>query len=900
MRCASSLALLLSCGVTARAANVFIPLSVNEPAGVTRSGSIVTSGVPLPRGRVTETTDLRILDLASGQAIPAQVRPLAQWRDGSLKWVLADFPATVGAGGSASYALTEDGHTPLPQPPLTMSVTTAAQAFTVDTGVASFVVPRAGFRMFQSLRVGTSALVAAPGSDLVLRSASVEYDASHDAASTVTLEESGPLRATLHAVGTFKGAGGNAFLAYEARLHFYAGSSAVRLVLTLKNDAAAVHPNNVWDLGSSGSRYFDDLSLVVPLATSGTMSYTLAGEPPTPLAGTLGASAVLYQESSGGNRWNWNTHVNRFNTVPMSLRGYEVRVNGAAIASGNRARGLIDLSSTAGGLSATVRDFWQNFPKALRARAPATVELGLWPDEFPDVHEIQGGEEKTHELLLYFHEGTEATAKGLATLDDLANPLRARPAYYEAARTQAVGEFGPRDTTAFANYENTVEYMAFAKGDRSFFTQREMIDEYGWRDFGEAMADHETDCGTQCWDCPISHDNNQYDYDWAAYVMWLRDGRPDWFRLGDEGERHLMDIDVYHTGLDTPAYNHGLFWHTTHDTNAYTSAHRTYSALMSPVCTPYLSGGPAPGHLYSEGLELHGYLTGDRRAFAVADELLGYVQTRYALDAPAPGSGYETRAWANALRTAVAGYRRTWDPALYAFAMQVVSDSAAATNPNVDGTVFGDSMLMVALGRFLDMKLERGESADADALKAFASHAAYAQRVRANYPPKQDVLDFRYSEALWYAYKHAPQNDPDKASWAALGKAFFEAGEQSGFFNAYITCKGLAHTASNGQLHTYFERGRIPAPVQLLKAIKAGADVVLSWQPVASDIDGNATALAPHRVHRAVAYASRFTDAVLAASPATTWAAVGDVSSTTAAFLAYEVRAVAAPGIEGY
>ena len=68
----------------------------------------------------------------------------------------------------------------------------------------------------------------------------------------------------------------------------------------LKNGAAAVHPNNVWDLGSSGSRYVDDLSLVVPLATGGPFTYALAGEPVAPLTGALGASAVLYQEFHNG------------------------------------------------------------------------------------------------------------------------------------------------------------------------------------------------------------------------------------------------------------------------------------------------------------------------------------------------------------------------------------------------------------------------------------------------------------------------------------------------------------------------------------------------------------------------------------------------------------------------
>ena len=45
---------------------------------------------------------------------------------------------------------------------------------------------------------------------------------------------------------------------------------------------------------------------------------------------------------------------------------------------------------------------------------------------------------------------------------------------------------------------------------RSAVSQREVIDEYGWRNWGDMMADHETDGYVQSWDVPISHYNNQY------------------------------------------------------------------------------------------------------------------------------------------------------------------------------------------------------------------------------------------------------------------------------------------------------------------------------------------------------------------------------------------------------
>src|SRR5204863_370026 len=132
---------------------------------------------------------------------------------------------------------------------------------------------------------------------------------------------------------------------------------------------------------------------------------------PAAISGPLSASAVLYQESSGGNRWDWSTHVNRNNVVPLSFRGWQLREDGIPTASGDRARGALDLTMGGSGVAVGIRYFWQSFPEALRALAPGTVEIALFPAEFPEPVEIQGGEEKTHEALLYFHRG-DAVAAG--------------------------------------------------------------------------------------------------------------------------------------------------------------------------------------------------------------------------------------------------------------------------------------------------------------------------------------------------------------------------------------------------------------------------------------------------------------------------------------------------------
>src|SRR5207244_4358178 len=115
--------------------------------------------------------------------------------------------------------------------------------------------------------------------------------------------------------------------------------------------------------------------------------------------------------------------------------------------------------------------------------------------------------------------------------------------------------------------------------------------------------------------------------------------------------------------------------------------------------------------------------------------------------------------------------------------------------------------------------------------------------------------------------------------WQALGSRFFTAGEQTPFFNTYITCKGEAHTITNGELHTYFERGRIPEDVTNLRVRRVGADVALSWDAASADVHGNAVTVGEYRVHRAADRPTRFTDLALGTTAGTGFVAAGDAAA---------------------
>src|SRR5262249_15814724 len=142
------------------------------------------------------------------------------------------------------------------------------------------------------------------------------------------------------------------------------------------------------------------------------------------------------------------------------------------------------------------------------------------------------------------------------------------------------------------------------EGPNTLAARREVIDEYGWRHYGDLYADHE---GAYYAGTPpvISHYNNQYDVIYGTILQYLRSGDARGVDLFDPLARHVIDVDVYHTDRDRPAYNGGLFWHTDHYRDAATCTHRAYSRANQQPGRPY-GGGPCNEHNYTTGL-LHYY-----------------------------------------------------------------------------------------------------------------------------------------------------------------------------------------------------------------------------------------------------------------------------------------------------
>lgn len=515
---------------------------------------------------------------------------------------------------------------------------------------------------------------------------------------------SGPLETVLEWTGLAiydlaSSDGARAALEVELRYISRAGLAGVLVELTLQNPQAAQHRNNQWALGDPGSRFLGEVALQLrlpgdaagaPIRTQLTLGPDMNGRPSQALAANT--SLRIEQQSSGRPGWQSPSHVDFRGDSLARGAGYQLRWDGQS-QSGAQAVPVLQVSSPSATLMVVPDRFWEQFPRALsmqpepdgtamvtyeifpRWQEPARIRHfevarglgGQWRRARLYPHELQGGERITARLYLGAAEHQRAIspshAQRLASRLARGMDFQPGPAFERLALLGWGGDsLEPLDPPNAAVAPVSREPLAATletvvrpqgKSPRTLINVADFHDAYGWRDFGDFQADHETRCGQNAWTLRafVSHYNNQYDLVAGIWRQWLRGAAPAWLEIALAAGRHGADIDTYHTRLDTPAYNGGMFWHTTHDTPADRSTHRSYPMpAVSRGCTDFKSGGPGLGHVYLDGLLMGWQLTADRSQLRSALELGAFIVQRWQLDP----TDREPRAQANTLRSLVA------------------------------------------------------------------------------------------------------------------------------------------------------------------------------------------------------------------------------------------------------
>lgn len=698
----------------------------------------ITFGVPFGRGRLREPGTWRIE--VGPISAPVATTVLDRWADGSVRWMLVDTQVPPDGDIGALLVPVPGGETRTDTPPL--RVDAGAGTVVVDTGAVRLTVTPGGPFPFTTMESGAASHARASATFSLTDAADQTATAMIE---RVTIIHQNRLRATALAVGHILVSGRRIDL--SARIDLFAGLPVVRPRCTIANRGRAAHPGNYWDLGDSGSVLFEDVSLEV--RTRRPIEH-VAVSPETGQPAFDGQLPLeLYQDSSGGEYWVSTNHISRLRQVPITFRGYRITTPSAAHEGLRATPALVARAGTAT-YGVAVPAFWQNFPRAVEARGSG-VAVRFFPRQYADAHELQGGEQKTHECWLAVGEGLEC--------DDLSwcrEPaiVAVSPAW--VLSTEAVEGLAELEPGHRALVDQAIE------GPDTFERKREVIDEYGWRHFGDVYGDHEA-IGHKGSAPLVSHYNNQYDPILGFGLQFLRTGDPRWRRAMDELAAHVIDIDIYHTDKDKSAYNGGMFWHTYHYGDADTSTHRTYPRRNTGKVS---GGGPSADHNYPSGLVLHYFLSGDALSRETAVGLADYVirledgrltpfrflataDTGHAIAMP-PANHGPSRSSGNSLNALVEGHRLTGDDRYLQLAERLIR---RCVHPHDDPLRHGlddpeyrwfYTMFLQSLGRYLAYRAERGLVDEAYAY-ARASLLHYARWMAANEYPwldKPEKLEF--------------------------------------------------------------------------------------------------------------------------------------------------------------
>ena len=577
-----------------------LPFRLRETAGIARRAEVVTLGLPLPADARLNPAAVR-LRTESACAIPVQPKVLAQTPEGNPTWLQISFPASTPAAESETFVLSWG------EPAL--SATSEAQA--APPPQATFQVGAAG---------GETLFSHAPDSPCRLVAHDEQGRPRVARLKNVRLAESGPVRKVWELEGAFPGLP----LRLRVVLAWVEATCDLDCRITLENRGRAQHPGGYWDLGDPGSVLLQGLSLQWAIPISPAARWSWNTQPQAPLSLIEGRSWRLEQESSGGEAWDSRVHVDRDNHVPWTYRGYRVRAGEVGreqiVEEGLRATPALVVHDGAFARAFTLVEFWEKFPSGLEWDR-TTVSAQLWPRRSGRLHELQAGERLTREIRWTSGETAESA---LDRLDAARSPLHLELPASRMDFGRTIPYLPPADATPRTELAQLLGQML--EGPDSFFAKREVLDEFGWRHFGDCWADHEQ----QYYKGPapvVSHYNNQYDLLHGLLVQYVLSGDRRWWELADPLARHVIDIDIYHTDFDKSAYSGGMFWHTAHYHDAGTCTHRTMSTKMLGKEIPAVGGGPGNEHNYSTGLLLYYLLTGFQPAADAVRQLADWVVT---------------------------------------------------------------------------------------------------------------------------------------------------------------------------------------------------------------------------------------------------------------------------------
>lgn len=598
-----------------------IPLTVQSSDATAPDAPFpVSSGIPFPEGALGSAAGLRLLD-AAGRETPLQASVLARWPGGAVKWALVDFLGKA----SEEYRLEYGSAVRRRAPTGPLRVNETPDQVDITTGPLRFTIARRNSGFLESLwldadrdgvfRQEERILSPAAPAEFVLHDEQGQPFRTLGPPDEVTVEERGPVRASVLVRGRHRNADGETLFGYVLRLDAYGGQPFLRVRHTFENDHGAAEFTRI-----------RQLMLQLPLGEERT-AWDLEGR-----RGESPAETARLRQDTDDR--------------------YTFRAGAGELETGRRANGWAQWSNPRYRVALAARDFWQNYPKEI-AVTPRGIEFGLCPELPADSYAAARGTVDEHRLYFYLRHGRYDIRQGMSkthefwldlrpAAEPLTSPVEtqrapllalASPAWYVGSRV--FGEMpAPGAPGLAARYD-----AAIARAVDDYLEDRERDRAYGMLNFGDWWGERGINWG-----------NSEYDMANAMLLQFVRTGDTRFFRIAEEAEWHHRDVDTIQGHRELSRVG-GAYHHAIGHTGGYWA--------QSPVPNQGIAVGILTvDHVFVDGHLNYYYLTGDRRSLETSRK----VADRYGI--------YETRAydfadariagWHLVLTAAV--YQATGDP----------------------------------------------------------------------------------------------------------------------------------------------------------------------------------------------------------------------------------------------
>ncbi len=385
------------------------------------------------------------------------------------------------------------------------------------------------------------------------------------------LERKGGLRTTVRTSGAVVSPDGSRRIGWEARTDFYRGKEWSRTRFTY-----------LGDVGPEPIR-LKELALVAVVEAGKRPEYCYAsanapwGVETAPLI--CGKAGYIIQKDAN-------------DSSVIASSGEVLR------AQTLKNRGYVGISRDGSGLALGLAEMWQAFPKAMRATG-TTLEALLWPAEAEEEFSLSPGMARTHTLTVAaYRDAGELDA----LLTSLTTPILPRQTVESVNASGVMPALLPRGKTGAPFMDAMTELMFTGFNTFAAFDSTSVWG-LGERHFGDFRAPgYEKRQLPGLYGKGTVWGNQEAQVPYGFLVQYLRTGRVECLLQGLACARHQADVDTIHAATDREQVG-GQHVHGADHT----------------------AGGVGTDHMWTSGMALAYFLTGDRRLKSVLNETGEYL-----------------------------------------------------------------------------------------------------------------------------------------------------------------------------------------------------------------------------------------------------------------------------------